>query len=510
MISRRSAGLLTGGLLFALLLIFPPSGLSPEAARLAAVLALAASWWITEAIPLPATALIAPSLAVLLGVAPAKEVFAPFGDPLLFLFIGSFLIAAAASRHGLDRRIAWLLLSRPALGRSRARVLAAFVLLPAAISMWISNTATAAMFLPVAIGVLEAMPRTAAERARVPFFDTAIVLAVSFGVSIGGIGTPVGTPPNLIGMGLIERVAQTNIGFFDWMTIALPILLLLLPLCFGLLWLLYGRRDPGTREDLAPALAALRTDLGPVSRGERAVASVFLLAVALWVLPDLSGLVPGEDSPLHPLLAARLNEGVVALLAAGLLFLIPLGGPDAPDGRPPRALDWRTAAGIDWGTIVLFGGGMSLGTMMFSTGLAKHVAGGLLGPAAADTAAGVQAGGGALFLAVAVAAGILVSEATSNTASATMVVPVVIAFAQQRGLPPVLPAIGATLACSFGFALPVSTASNAMAFGTGRAPLPRMMAAGLLLDAAGFLTIWLGLLALSALGYAPLLGSWIR
>lgn len=481
--SRRGAGLLGGPLLAGLILALPFPSLTPQAHTLAALLALCVVFWTTEAIPLPATAMLAPALAVALGVAPAKEAFAPFGDPLLFLFVGSFLLAAAMSHHGLDRRIACGLMSRRAAGGSRLRLLASFTLLSVAVSMWISNAATTAMILPIALGVLRSLPRE--TPGGVDPFDTALVLCVAFGASVGGIGTPVGTPPNLIGIGMIDTLAGVKIGFFEWMGLAVPILAVLVPLLIGLLYLLFPSRlatGPAAVERLRESLAAERARLGPVSRGEIAVAAAFFLAVALWIIPGVAALVAGADHPVAALLARRLPEGPAGLLAACLLFFIPVDWK-----RGEFALDWDVAARIDWGTIALFGGGLAMGSLMFSTGLAEALGRSLTG------SGGFGAAG---FLGVAIASGILVSEATSNTASASMVIPVVIALAREQGLDPVLPAIGACLGCSFGFALPVSTAPNALAYGTGLAPIGRMMRAGLLLDAIGFVTIWAGLLLL--------------
>lgn len=477
--SRGAVGLIAGPVLFALVLILPVDGLDGPMRRLAAVLVLSVVFWITEAIPLPATALLGPSLAVLLGVASAKEAFAPLGDPLLMLFVGSFLIAGAMSHHGLDRRLAFLILARRAIGESPGRILVAFGLISAAISMWISNTATAAMMLPVAVGVmraLEAAPDMAGRRREVSRYATGLMLVVSFGASVGGIGTPVGTPPNLIGIGMIERLAERRIPFFGWTAFAVPTLLVILPVMLGMLLVLHPA-PRGALKGAADYFAAERRQLGRWRRGEIAAAASFLLAVALWITPGVLALVLGTDDPLARLVAERLPEGPVALIAASLLFVVPTDWE-----RRRFALDWKTAARIDWGTVMLFGGGLSLGSMMFSSGLAQKLGDAVVGMNSAWSEAG--------FLALAIAAAIVVSEATSNTAAASMVIPVVIAVAKSRGLDPVLPALGACLGSSFGFALPVSTAPNALAYGTGVVPITRMLRAGLLLDLIGAVAIW--------------------
>jgi sodium-dependent dicarboxylate transporter 2/3/5 len=350
------------------------------------------------------------------------------------------------------------------------------------------------------VGVLAAIPE---EKASAPSrYASALILSVAFGASVGGIGTPVGTPPNIIGIGMIGKLAGRNVSFFEWTAVGVPALLVILPLMLLMLIVLH----PAPPETLAGVLDHVdreRRRLGRVGRGEIAALSAFAAAVVLWVTPGIAGLALGAESPAAKALAERLPEGPVALLAAGILFVFPT------DWKAREfALDWKTASSIDWGTVMLFGGGMSLGAMMFSTGLAKTIGEAILSitgaaPAAASAAGGAVSGAGsaALFTAISILAGILVSEATSNTASASMVIPVVIAIAKERGLDPLIPAIGACLGCSFGFALPVSTAPNALAYGTGRVPITRMLRAGLLLDLLGFVAIW-GVLML----LAPVIG----
>ena len=488
---RRTVGLFLGPLLAALTLALPLDALTAPQQRLAAVLVLCVTFWLTEAIPLPATGLLGPALAVLLGVATAKEAFATFGDPLLFLFVGSFMIAEAMAHHGLDRRIATLVLSRRVVSKSPARILVALGVTSAAISMWISNTATTAMMLPVALGVLrvlaDARGRVAAGAAGGHWpFATGLILCISFSASVGGIGTPVGTPPNLIGMGMVSRLAGRSIGFFEWTTFAVPILLLVLPIMLAMLLFLH---PPGRTGDTGAAeyFRSEHRRLGRMGRGEIAVALAFALAVTLWVLPGFLALVLGSDHAVARAVAERLPEGPASLAAAAVLFVFPV------DWKQRRfACDWRLAARIDWGTVMLFGGGMALGSMMFSTGLAQKIGGALVGLQGSWSPAA--------FLAVAILVAVFVSEATSNTASVSMVVPVVIAIARQEGIDPVLPAIGACLGASFGFALPVSTAPNAMVYGTGRVPILKMVRAGLLLDLVGAASIWVMLMLIGPSG----------
>ncbi|OGR58017.1 MAG: hypothetical protein A2X36_16345 [Elusimicrobia bacterium GWA2_69_24] len=430
------------------------AGLAPEAHRLAAVLACTVWWWMTEALPLPVAGLIASSLCVALGVAPAKKVMASYGDPVIFLFIGSFWIAESMSVHGLDRRLAGRLLSWRCVNASPRRLLIGVGLLAALISMWVSNTAATAMLLPVVLGVLETLP----EPARDPRLESRLLLMLSFAASVGGLGTPVGTPPNLIGIGMLRNLAGVDISFARWCALALPITAATLVFIGAVLS--HGIPRPAGWDRLETALRERRARMGPWSRGELNTALAFVVVVALW------------------LGAPGLPEGTSALLAAGLLFVLPLS-----DGRP--TLSWQQAARADWGTILLFGAGMSLGGLLFDTKLAETLGAWVVGALGLSSPLGIAALASALAL--------VVSELASNTASANVTVPVALALAKAAGVAPRFPALAATMTASFGFLLPVSTPPNALVYGTGRVPLREMMRFGLLLDAFGLLAVLAGL-----------------
>jgi sodium-dependent dicarboxylate transporter 2/3/5 len=449
--------------------------------RLAAVVALTVVFWITEAIPIPATALLAPTLCVLLGIAPAREVFAPFSDPVIFLFIGSFLIARAISIHGLDRRFALGILGLPGVGRSPARILLAFGAATAFLSLWISNTATAAIMLPIALSLADAgggrrggpgqegALGPGGTRAGSGGFAEALLLMTAFAASVGGIGTPVGTPPNLIGIGMIRRQLGIEISFLHWMLFGIPAVLAL----FAVLHvsLARGLGGPGApAERAAEEIRAERARLGPLSTGEKSALLAFLVTVGLWIGPGLYALVVGPEHPSAKALTARVPEAAVALVGALLLFVLPRGrggtGGAGSGGARRFALTWEEGVHIDWGTILLFGGGLALGDLMFRTGLAEAIGSGLRALTRAETPLGLTL----LFTGMA----ILVSETTSNTASANMVIPVAIATAQAAGVDPLAPALGACLGASMGFMLPVSTPPNAIVYGSGRIPIATM------------------------------------
>ncbi len=482
---RRGISLFLGPLLALALLLLPMPGLERQAHILSAVIAWIVVWWIGEPVPIPVTALQGAVLCILGGVADAKTVLSPFAEPTIFLFMGSFILARAMSVHGLDRRFAYAILSIGWIGERSWRILFAYGAIAAFLSMWISNTATTAMMLPIGIGIVSAMSgllekqsgrRTDPARLR---FATAMMLMASYASSAGGIGTPVGTPPNLIGIAMIEKFARVKIPFFQWMLFAVPMLLAMYVVLFLLLHFLHKPEIPsitGSREYVRQELARL----GPWSRGQKNTMASFLTTVALWVIPGFLAVFRGTDSAPAAWYSRHLPEAAAALIGAALLFLLPVNWK-----KREFTITWRQAVDIDWGTLLLFGGGLSLGNLMFATGLADHVGQALLRLSGADSLWGVT------FAAVFIA--ILASETTSNTAAANMVVPVVISLALAAGLNPVPPALGAILGCSWGFMLPVSTPPNAIVYGSGLVPITKMVRAGLVFDVVGGLLIWAGL-----------------
>jgi sodium-dependent dicarboxylate transporter 2/3/5 len=469
---RHRIGAALAPAVFLLLLALPVEGLSGPGHRLSAVLAGVVILWVTEALPLPVTALLGACLCVVLGVAPAKEVFAPFADPLMFLFIGAFILARAIFLHGLDRRVAYAVLSLPWVGARPSRILLAFGAVTAFISGWISNTATTAMMFGIGLSILAALRAPGAGASINPLYPTALMLMTSFAASIGGLATPVGTPPNVIGLGFIRSQLGVDVSFFRWMLIGVPVVLLLFSFLYGFLNTV---APAGVRE--LPAGAEFvhreRKTLGPWTRGQRSVAIAFGVTVALWVIPGLVAIGAGEQSAAYQILTRTLPEGVAALLGAMLLFILP--------GNAGPAISWKEAVQIDWGVVLLYGGGFALGVLSFQTGLAEAIGRGITGLLP------IEGSFGLLLASVVVA--VLLSETTSNTASANMVVPVVISVARSTGLDPLEPALGATMAASLGFMLPVSTPCNAIVYGSGLIPLGRMIRYGLVLDLAGIVVI---------------------
>ncbi len=462
--------------LAALAYAFPLPGIAEEGRRQTAVMALVATLWIAEVVPIAVTALVGPALAVLVGVAPAEKAFAAFGSPILLLFIGSFLLARLTFKSRLNERIAYGVLSSRVVGSDPTRVFVLLGLTTAAISAWMSNVAVTAMMLPIAEAVLVAMLGTARRGTPSPL-ATAFVLIVTYSASIGGLFTPVGTPPNLIGIGLIEQATGYRIGFGEWIVAVLPVALAILLLMIGyFVWTFRAERAALVYD--RGAMVARLVALGAWRRAEARVAVALLCTVALWILPPLIALL---HAPAGAWLAARIPEAVVPLLVAGPLFFVSEG-----DANSPPLMTIEDLTGIDWPVVVLFGGGMCLGQLMMQSGMAAAL-GTLL-------AQWVPAGHSVSLVFIFCLLAIVVSETTSNTASANMVVPVVAAVSTQVGADAVGLGLAATVACSFGFMLPVSTPTNAMAYATGRVTQRQMIRHGIVLDVLGIvlLTLWFG------------------
>ena len=490
---RHKAGLFLGPLAALILYLFPMPGLSSQAHVLAAVIGWVVVWWITEPIPIPATALLGASLCVVTGVTNAKTALAPFADPIIYLFLGSFILARAMSVHALDKRFAYSILSWRLVGSSSGRILFVFGAVCAFLSMWVSNTATTAMMFPIGLGVLSAMADMISRQTNKEVsigrlrFSTGLMLMAAYAASTGGIGTPVGTPPNLIGLAMIEKFAQLRIPFFRWMLFAVPVMLIRYVFLFAVMYLLHKpevSRIKGSRDFVAGELRKL----GPWTRGQKNALIAFSVAVVFWILPGFLALFSGASSALSRSYGERAPEAVVALVAALLLFLLPLNWK-----KREFTLTWRQAVQIDWGTLLLFGGGLTLGDLMFQTKLAEALGRGLLDIFGATSLWGLTLAG--IYLAM------LVTETTSNTAAATMIVPVMISVSTAAGVNPIPPAIGATIGASLASMLPVSTPPNAIVYGSGLVPITKMLRAGILLDILGGLLVWVPLRIL-----LPLLG----
>ena len=469
---RRTVGLFLGPLVF-LTLLLAPLPIPLPAHRMAAILGLVVVFWVTEALPLAVTAMLGPVLAVLLRVAPVRPAFAAFADPVIFVFIGGFILAEAMFVHGVDRRIAYTALSWRFVGTSAGRILIVYGLVTTVLSMWMSNTATTAMMFPIGLSIVAHLTRTGGIGARQ--FALVVMLITSFGASIGGMGTPVGTPPNLIGIGMLERLTGIDITFFQWMAIGVPAVVIMFAF-LATYFYFAGARGVTLGAGSTEMVRTELEKLGPVSRGQRNVLTAFGITVILWVTPGFLALAGLDTSDFGRAYALAVPESVAAMLGAFLLFLLPV------DWRARRfTLTWDQALKIDWGIVFLYGGGLAMGELAFSTGLAEAIGTGI-------TSWLPDPGTIALTI-IFTATAIVLSEATSNTAAANMIVPIAIAVSEAAGVRAIEPALGATLGASMGFMMPVSTPPNAIVYSSGYIPITAMMRYGILLDVVGFFVI---------------------
>ncbi|SNY71572.1 SLC13 family permease [Paractinoplanes atraurantiacus] len=481
---RRTVGLFLAPIVTIVFLALPLS-IPPSQQVLAGVLLGVIILWVTEAVPIPVGGLIGVGLIVVFGVAEAADVLAPFGSSTVFTFIGAFILAQAMLKHGVARRFAFRILSLPGIGRSTVRVIVAFGVITCLLSAFVSNTATVAMLLPTALGILAVIAKMMQDRGLVgEGFDptrlrvgAALMLMLAYGASVGGLLTPVGSPPNLIGRGLIEEATGEKISFAEWMALAAPICLCMFAV-LAVILLLLNRPEVRRIEGVSEYIAGERAKLGKFSPAERNTVIAFAVTVTLWIFPGIVALVSGTDSKVYDVVSGRLNEGVVAVLGASLLFLLPTSWRDRE-----FTLNWSDAQRIDWGTIVLFGTGIIFGSLLADTGLAERI-----GTSSAD-ALGLSSTFAITAFAVVLA--IIVSETTSNTASAAVVVPIIIPIAVAAGVNPLVPALAATFAASFGFMLPVSTPQNAVVYGSGVVPITTMIRSGASFDVLGAILILL-------------------
>ena len=495
---RRTVGLLLGPIVLAVMLLIP-FDLDGNQHRLLAILSFVVVWWVTEAIPIPITALLGVTLCALLEATPPPPegdssvdvVFSMFTDDTIFLFIGSFIIAQSMVVHGLHRRFAYRVLSAPSVGGSTFRIILAFGLIGAITSPVMSNTAAAAMMLPIAIGVMGVvggMVARQAEGERNPErlrFGAALMLVITYGITVGGLLLPIGSPPNLIGRELLEAETGEPITFLEWFVMALPIVVVMFVAVIIVVTLLNRpevRHVSGVEEHVAEE----RRTLGPLTRGEKNTLWVLAFALVGWFLPGLVGIVAGDDSDAYTQVSEAANEGIVAILAAAALFVLPLDWK-----RRKFTLNWNQAARIDWGTILLFGGGIVLGTLLSETGLASVV-----GESLSD-ALGVSSLLGISIVIVIIA--VLISETTSNTASAAIVVPIAISIAAASDVNPTIPALAAIFGANYGFMLPVSTPPNAIVYSSGLLPITRMIKAGAIFDVIGAVLCVVGVIAMANL-----------
>jgi solute carrier family 13 (sodium-dependent dicarboxylate transporter), member 2/3/5 len=465
----QRVGLVLGPVAMVVLLALPcPDGLPLAGWRTAAVTTLVAIWWITEALPIPVTSLMPLVLLPGLGILGGKEVASQYaGDPI-FLFLGGFLLAIAIEQCGLHRRVALLVIR--VMGTGPSRSVLGFMIASALLSMWISNTATTLMMLPIAMAVIGAMKdRLESDRDRANF-TVALLLGIAYGASIGGIATPVGTPPNVVFLGLYDTLfeGEPSISFSQWMMAFLPLTCVCLPLAWLLLTQVMYRSRRGKA---AGGGSGLDEDLGPMTADQWWVLGVFVMTALAWMGRrdmDLGiVVVPGWSRLLGPA-AGTITDGTVAMVSAVSLFVLPSTRHDSRS-----LLRWRDASRVPWGILLLFGGGFAVAHAFKETCLSAYVGSGL-----------EQLGGLPIALLVLVVALVVthLTELTSNTATTNVLIPIAAAAALPLGVHPLMVMLPVTLAASCAFMLPVATPPNAIVFGSGKIRMAQMLRAGIVMN----------------------------
>ena len=462
----QNVGLVLGPLLFAFLLFLPtPEGLTVEAWKTVAIAALLATWWATEAIPVPATSLLPLVLIPVLGVGSSADASLPYARPVIFLLLGGFIAAMAMQKWQLHRRIALNILARA--GDNPYALIAGFMAASALLSMWISNTATTLMMIPIALTVATTI---LGERASSHRFTIALLIGCAWAASIGGLGTYIGTPPNLFVKGFIEQSTGREIQFLEWMAFGIPVVLVMVPLAWTVLTRICFPFEKhlvqGGSEIIQRELAAL----GTMTKPEKRVAVIMLSMAFMWSFRQV--LVEWEALTNLLPFVARLSDMHIAVAAGLAMFIVPSGKAK----RSGALLDWETAVTLPWGVILLFGGGLSLAAAIGKTGLAIYLGEAMSGIATAH-----------LFLVVLAIVAMItfLTELTSNTATTAAMVPVLAALATTANLDPIFLAAPAAMAASCAFMLPVATGPNAVIFSTGNIHAPDMVRAGLWLNVLG-------------------------
>jgi len=453
-----------------------------------------AGWWLTEAVDIEATALLPIVTFPLVGIAPLSKVLPPYAADVIFLFMGGFIIGLAIERWGLDRRIAFFVLRL--VGARPGAIVGGFMAVTAFLSMWVSNTACAAMMVPIALSVVDLVlrSRTGAglkesggiPQDRIPErnFATGLLLSIAYAASIGGVATIIGSPPNGIAVRYIKQTFGKEVSFFDWLLVGGPFTLIFLPIAWLLVTRVLFRADIGEIAGGRQHFDEEYRKLGPLTRGEKIVLAVFSITAFLWIFnPLLRSWAVAGVKPL-----AGLSDAGIAMLAAIALFVIPV---DRANGT--RTMNWDTAKKLPWGVLMLFGGGLTLASAIEANGVSNYLGNGSRG----------LAGLHPLLLLLAITAmTVFLSELTSNTAQVATMVPVLAAMSPALGINPYTLILACTLGASSAYMMPVGTPPNAIVFGTGLVRLPQMMKAGFWLNLAGILVIT----ALVTLFVATLLG----
>ena len=447
--------------------MLPPPETMPLSAWHTAIAAiLMAIWWCTEAVHVSVTAIVPLAIFPLLGIGDIKTVAAPYANPIIYLFMGGFVIALAVEKWDLHKRIALTILT--SVGKSGPAIVGGFMLASAMISMWVMNTSTTLMLLPIGVSVVKIVSESADELndTQKHNFQLAVLLGIAYSATIGGMATIVGTAPNAFFVGFMKENGFTEIGFGQFMLVGFPLTLVMLPLAWFAITHIVFPIKFSTSDATRNHLYKLRADLGLMSIAEKRVSVVFASAAFLWMTRPLLNMLS---------IFSGLSDAGIAMIAATILFLIP-----SANKNDPYLMKWETMSKLPWGLLILFGGGLSLASSVTQTGLADWIGESLV----------VLGGAGTIVLVIVITTLIaFLTELTSNTATTGTFLPVVAALAIGINVDPLIFALPATLAASCAFMLPVATPPNGIVYGSGYIRIPEMVKAGFVLNIIGIVVL---------------------
>jgi solute carrier family 13 (sodium-dependent dicarboxylate transporter), member 2/3/5 len=464
---RKIISLLAGIAISLFLFFFNPFSVNDKACLVLAVAGLMITWWVTEALPMPVVALLPLILFPLLGIETIERVATPYANPVIFLFMGGFMIGLAIEKWNLHKRIALNIVRLT--GTSGNRIILGFILATGLISMWLSNTATTMMMFPIALSVIHVMKENDKGQGNFKNFSLVLMLVIAYASNIGGIATIIGTPPNVAYVAHIEQKYNSNVDFLDWMMICTPLsILLLFSLYFVMVKILFPNRiksDGITKQLIRDEIQGL----GPISIAEKRVLAIFIFTATLWITKDI---INASQSYF------RLDDSIIALIGAVALFICPSG---SKDERNDSILEWSDTKNMAWGILLLFGGGITLASVLEKAGLIQD-----LGQWLAQFA-----GSGLLLVFVITLVSLFISELMSNVAQVIVFAPVVSSLADAIGMNPLLLGIPMTLGASCAGMLPMGTPPNAIVFSSGHIRLRQMTKAGFVMNIVAVILITL-------------------
>lgn len=462
-------GLFLGPFLF-FVLLFVDTKLEPNQQKFLAIFSWVICQWLLTSVPLFITGIFGVCLSILLGVTTTKEAFLPFSDDIIFLFMGGFLLAKSLEVLRFDKKIALNILTLPLIAGNLKRTILALYAITAFLSMWVSNTATTAMMIPIVLGIVRGLDLKDQN------FKSTILIGVAYAATIGGLGTPIGSPPNLIALGMLDHLAHIKVSFLQWVILGMPLVTMMI----GILYYYTTRKITDSDNSFSTEIIKnQKKELGSITKNEFIVMIIFSLAVFFWFLPSISILIPNKESTLSLFLKTKLTAGTVSIFFASLLFIFPLRD-------RVKILSLDHARQIDYPSLFLFGSGLSLGSILFKTGLAEVASHAFFNPNM--TISFTLAMIGIVF------ATIFFTELASNTASANIIIPIVIAASMQHNYSPLIATLSVALACNMAFMLPVATPPNTIVYGSGEVHLIDMIKEGFWLNIIAFFIISLGIL----------------